>query len=175
VYGSDAVREALLRDVFNDRVWPDLIRLSHDESPFLRFKALLEQEPVVIEGITMTPVLLNHVLPTFGYIVEDEKSAVAIISDTSPTDAVWRVAAAKPHLKAVFLEAAFPNRMAWLADKAGHLTPKLFATEYAKLGRELPVIAVHIKPAFHEEVTAELESLGLPQLIIARPNEVYEW
>ena len=175
VYGSDAVRESLLRDIFNDRVWPDLIRLSYEESPFLRFVGLQPQQSVTIGSLSVTPVLLNHVLPTFGFVVEDDQSAVAFISDTSSTDAIWQVAASKPHLKAVFLEAAFPNGMRWLADKARHLTPELFAQEYAKLGRELPVIAVHIKPAFQDQVIRELESLGLPELIIGKPNEEFEW
>ncbi len=175
VYGSEAVREALLRDVFNDRVWPDLIRLSYEESPFLRFTALHPNQSVTIGKITVTPVSLNHVLPTLGFIVEDEQSAVAIVSDTSATDEIWRAAASKPDLKAVYLEAAFPNRMRWLADKAGHLTPELFAKEYAKLGRQLPVIAVHIKPAFQDEVIAELQALGLGELIIGTPNKEFQW
>ena len=175
VYGSDAVRESLLRDVFNERVWPDLIRLSREESPFLRFVSLQPEEPVTIDSITVTPVTLNHVLPTFGFVVEDAQSAVAFVSDTSSTDAIWQIAAGKPHLKAVYLEAAFPNRMRWLADKAGHLTPELFAKEYEKLGRDLPVVAVHIKPAFQDEVIPELELLGLPELIIGGSNKEFEW
>jgi ribonuclease BN (tRNA processing enzyme) len=175
VYCNDAVRESLLRDVFNDRVWPDLIRLSFEESPFLRFIGLQDHQPVQVDDLRMTPVPLNHVVPTYGFIAEDEQSAIAIISDTSTTDEIWKTASSNDKLKAVFLEAAFPNSMRWLADKAGHLTPEQFSSEYRKLGKDVPVIAIHIKPAFYEEVVKELQALGLSSLKIGGSNAEYEF
>jgi len=170
IYGSENVRETLMSDILNDRTWPDLVRLSLDEFPFLRLVNIEAGQAVSVEGLTVTPIALDHVVPTFGFILEDDTTAIAIVSDTSPTDAIWKAAAARPNLRAVFLESAFPNSMRWLADKAGHLTPELFAMEYAKLGRDVPVIAIHIKPAYHEEVVRELESLGLPSLRIGYPG-----
>src|SRR5438105_3776390 len=82
-------------------------------------------------------------------------------------DALWDVANAAPHLKAVFLEATFPEEMADLAEIAMHLTPRLFAAEVAKLRRPADVFAVHIKPRYYEQVVAELHALGLPNLRIA--------
>ena len=170
IYGSEFVHETLMSDIFNDRVWPDLIQLSLNESPFLRLVSIEPDQSVCVEGLTVTPISLNHVVPTFGFIVEDETTAIAIVSDTSSTDAIWQAAAACTNLRAVFLESAFPNSMRWLADKAGHLTPELFATEYAKLGRDVPVIAIHIKPAFHDQVVGELEALRLAALRIGYPG-----
>jgi hypothetical protein len=64
--------------------------------------------------------------------------------------------------------------MAWLAEKTKHLTPELMRQEYEKLDRRVPVIVVHIKPAYYEEVTAELKAMNLPSLEIATPNREYE-
>ena len=40
VYGSDAVLESLQQDLFNDRVWPDFIRISKGTCEFLRRQEL---------------------------------------------------------------------------------------------------------------------------------------
>ena len=47
--------------------------------------------------------------------------------------------------------------------------------EYAKAGRELSVIAVHIKPQFYEPVVTELLGLNLEKLTISQPNYSYQY
>jgi cAMP phosphodiesterase len=173
VYASQHVVDNLMAHFFNDTVWPDVIRLSREESPFIRFVILEDGKPVQIDGITVTPIPLNHVIPTFGFIVDDGTTAVAFISDTAQTDAIWEYVRNSPRVKAVFLEAAFPNSMAWLAEKAKHLTPSVFLEEYSKAGRSLPVLAVHIKPAFYSAVVSELKQLNLDKLTISQPNQTY--
>lgn len=175
VYGSQAVLDCLRDHVFNELVWPDLERLSTQESPFLRFQLIENGKTVRAAGLDITPVEVNHVVPTHGFLVEDGASAVAILSDTGATDEIWRVAGGKSNLKAVFLEACFPNSMAWLAEKSKHLTPDMFRTEYEKLKKHATVVAVHIKANFRTEVVRELKSLGLPSLQIGRPEVEYEF
>ena len=89
IYCSMTVRECLLQDMFNDRMWPDLIRLSQEESQFLKLVDLTGGETTEVEGVRLTAVELDHVVPVFGFIIEDSDSAIAIISDTGPTDAIW--------------------------------------------------------------------------------------
>ena len=67
-------------------------------------------------------------------------------------------------LKGVFLEASFPNAMADLAVVSKHLTPAMFAAEARKLARQVPFVAVHIKPRFYDQVVAELKRLGHSRL-----------
>ena len=175
VHASEFVQEALGKHFFNECVWPDFLRLSREESPFVTLATLESGEPVVIDELQITPVELDHVVPTLGFLIEDDKSAIAIVSDTSPTDAVWDLARGNVNLKAVFLESAFPNALAWLAEKARHLTPALFLAEYQKLGREVPVIAVHIKPAFYNQVVEELQALGIESPQISESDREYEF
>jgi hypothetical protein len=51
-------------------------------------------------------------------------------------------------MKAVFLEAALPNSMGWLAEKSLHLTPELFGEQVRGVKDGIPVIAVHLKVSF---------------------------
>ncbi len=175
VLASQHTLDVLKAHFFNDVVWPDVVRLSAEESPFVRFVALQDREPVTLENLVVTPIELNHIMPTFGFIVDDGTSAVAFVSDTAPTEAIWEQIQKNPRITAVFLEAAFPDSMGWLAEKAKHLTPTLFREQYLRAGRELPVVAVHIKPAFYDTVVRELQGLNLDKLVISQPNQIYQY
>ncbi len=174
VYAGEPVVMSLRADLFNDRIWPDFIALSQNNSkPFLKLQTLEAGKPIVLDGLKITAVPVHHVVPTFGFIVEDGASAIVISSDTGPTDALWQHANSLPNLKAVFLEVTFPERMAALAKVSAHLTPALFAQEVRKLKRPAPVIAVHIKARFRGEVIQELQALQIPNLQIGKFGTAY--
>ena len=175
VYGSSHVVECLQANVFNERVWPDVSRLSREESPFVKFVVIENTTAVEIGGLTVTPVELDHVVPTFGFLIDDGTSALAVVSDTGPTEQVWELANRNARLKCVMIESAFPNSMGWLADRAKHLTPESMRREYDKLDREVRLIVVHIKPAYYAKVVEELNALNLPVLEISEPNREYEF
>lgn len=175
IYAGAEVIAALRSDFFNERVWPDFVRLSGEESPFLRLVELKAEIPVDVGGVSITPVALNHVVPTFGFLIEDAAAAVAIVCDTLPTERVWQLLGEATNLAAVFIEVSFPNSMQWLADKAKHLTPATVNTELAKLRNPVPAYAVHIKPAFHDKIVAELGDLKRPDIHVAEPGRIYEF
>jgi ribonuclease BN (tRNA processing enzyme) len=175
VYGHDHVLRSLRNDVFNGRLWPDLLQLGDNGSPFVRLQRLEPEEAVIADGLRVTPVFVNHVVPTFGYIVEDDEASVVFCSDTGPTERIWQVAGARQKLKAIFLDASFPARLADIAAAAAHLTPELFGAEVAKLGREVDVIAVHIKPGHRKQVLRELEDLRLDRLHIGTGGREYRF
>jgi cAMP phosphodiesterase len=173
IHGSQAVLDCLRTDVFNDRVWPDLISLSPQEAPFLKLATLEPRKTVQLDELRITPVPVNHVVPTLGFLIEDKEAAVVVVSDTGPTDEIWKYASAAPKLKAVFLEATFPNSMAGLAEVSKHLTPALFAREVQKLSRRVAVIAVHIKARYWSQVVSELEALDIPGVEISQFSRPY--
>lgn len=175
ILASDTVLDDLHKDFFNERVWPDFFALSERRPPFLHRQSIVAFESVEVNRLRVTPVPVNHVVPTFGFIIEDSASSIVIVSDTAATDEIWERANRLTNLKAVFLEASFPNSMSRLADISKHLTPAGFAAEVRKLKPHVPVIAVHIKAPFYAEVVAELEALNLPQLQIARYGEAYRF
>jgi ribonuclease BN (tRNA processing enzyme) len=173
VHASTPVLECCQRDLFNDRVWPDFVALSRDGMPFLKLAPFEPGQTIELDGLRITAVALDHVVPTVGYLIADADSTVVFVSDTGPTEAVWRHANAAPNLKAVFLEATFPNSLTWLAEVSKHLTPALFAREAAKLTRPARLIAVHIKARYRDQVVAELQALNLPRLEIGRFDTPY--
>lgn len=175
VHGSRAVLDCLRQDLFNNRLWPDFVELSLTNPPFLQMHELEEQKTLEVSGLKITAIPMDHVVPTHGFIVEDEKSCVVFAGDTGPTSALWKEANRRKNVAAVFLECSFPESMAWLADTAKHLTPSQFAEETKKLDHSAPFHAVHIKSFCYEEILAELDALGQPHIHVGKPNHVYEY
>jgi cAMP phosphodiesterase len=175
VYGSEAVLDSLRRHVFNDRLWPDFIRLSEERPPFLKLQRLEPGRTVEVDGLRVTPVAVDHAVPALGFLVEDDTSAVVFPSDTGPTAEIWERANALPNLKAVFLEATFPDAQAKLADVACHLTPARFAGEMRKVRSPVRFIAVHINPRAFPSVVQELLALGLDNLEIGQAGKTYSF
>ncbi len=169
IHGTEEVLECCQRDLFNERIWPDFLALSaRNDKPFLRMSRVVPGQTLTLEGLRIRAVNLNHVVPTVGYLVADDHSAAAFVSDTGPTEEVWELANATPNLKGVFLEATFPNEMEWLAAVSRHLTPLQVAHEVKKLKRPVRIIITHIKPRYQKQVIAELQGLGIPSLEIAQ-------
>jgi cAMP phosphodiesterase len=168
ILGSEPVLECLRSDFFNDRVWPNLTEPVDRSAPFYRFQTLRSGEPVELDGLRITPIDVDHTVPTHGFVIEDGRSSFVIASDTAPTEELWRVANQRENLRAVFLEASFPDSLAWLAQLSKHLTPASLAREARKLKHPTRIIAVHIKAQHYDQVVAELEGLQMPNLELAR-------
>ncbi len=169
VYASRNVWDCLSRDVFNDRLWADLSGIASEEGQFYTPIELQSESTFQIAGLSITPVSVDHSVPTLGFLVEDDRVAVLIVSDTGPTERIWELARQQlfyTKLKAVFLECSFSNSFEWLAKKTAHLCPRLFAAEFAKLPLNLSIrpIAVHLKGWLCETIEAELAQLSLPGL-----------
>lgn len=177
IYGSSSVISALREFVFNDQVWPNFenIRLINDSGPTLEFRQLEARQTMNIAGIDVTAIPVNHIVPTFGLLVQNSATTVAFTSDTYSTEELWKTASEDRNLKAVFAEVSFPNEMAKLAEASKHLTPELLAVELGKLNREVDVYAVHIKPAYRADVIRQLAALGKPRVSVAEIDRVYEW
>ncbi|MDA0831942.1 MAG: 3',5'-cyclic-nucleotide phosphodiesterase [Planctomycetota bacterium] len=180
VYGSRHTLSLLRNSVFNGRIWPNLEKLSIDGEPFVRFETIRPLESFSINGYRITAVKLNHTIPTLGYIVEETRgrrqtSAVAIVSDTGPTKEIWRQLKSIRNLKAVFLECSFPDDTIELAKLTRHLTPTLFRRQIENLSPSVRVLAVHLKPAFREQITEEFSAMKFPNAEIGKLETTYNF
>jgi ribonuclease BN (tRNA processing enzyme) len=174
VHGNAHVLDTLRKDVFNNRLVPDFLHISTFRPPYLRLNELRGGHPLDLAGLRVTPVDVDHAVPTLGFVIEDEESVAVFPSDTGPTDAIWDVVNRKGKPATVFLECTFPGSMGWLADVAKHLTPALFAAEMRKLRRAARYVAVHLHPRHRETVVAELEAMRLPYVEVGRFGVVYD-
>jgi cAMP phosphodiesterase len=159
------VVHGLQRHIFNTDVYPDFFRIPTPEHPTLTSSCLKPGNVYSFSGIEVTPILVNHTVPTTGFIVQDRSSAFVYSGDTYSTDELWHEAHRIPHLTAALIECSFPNSMSELARISKHLTPALLAQEVRKLDRDdISLYAYHLKPAYKDEIIHELRELHIPGL-----------
>lgn len=149
--------------LFNNDLWPDFTRIPSQLSPAVKLVQIEPRTPFTSNHLTLTPIPVNHTVPTCGFLVEERGGgAVLFTSDTGPTDEVWEWANRSENLKALIVEVSFPSRLQRVADVSLHLTPATLARELAKLRRHVPVYLYHLKPRHLEELRAELAKTSFP-------------
>lgn len=169
----EPVVQALRSHAFNNVLWPDFTAIPSPESPVLRFRTLAEEAEQRVGDLWVTPVAVDHTVPTVGFIVHDGETGFVYSGDTGPTDALWRAARGLRGLKAVILECAFPNRLDGLAAAAKHLTPALVQREMDRIPKDLPVWIFHLKPQFQQETCEELARIDPARLQILEQGKTY--
>ena len=173
IVSVDEVIDILKKHFFNDHLWPDFTRLPNGENPILRYQSLSVGAPMTVEGLKVTAVRVNHIVPAIGFIVEDDRSALVYSGDTWETDEIWKIASGIDRLKAVFVESSFPDQLARLAEISGHLTPQLSYREFQKMKRpDIPLYIYHIKPPYLSEVRAQIKGLKNKKVRLLRDGQV---
>ena len=176
VHATSEVIETLERDIFNWTVYPRFSELSNDKGRVMEYVPFRVGEEFKVAHLRVVAVPVNHIVPTVGLIVSDEKTTVAFSSDTYETEEFWQVVNRTPRLDALLIEASFPDSMAQLAEVSRHFTPALLRKELRKLDHNgLDILAVHLKPAYRDKLVEELKALAIPKLRIMEPGHTYEW
>ena len=165
VHASTECARTLRQNVFNNTLWPDFTVIPTAKNPVLRVKSFRAGATFKIGRYTVESIPVSHPVESCGFVVSDGQATVAVSGDTGPTDRLWEVLNRTKKLKAVLLEASFPNSLQRLADISGHLTPQTVKAELAKFRRNgAHVLLYHLKPAFVPQLKQELA--GLPVEIL---------
>ncbi len=175
IYASGPTIYAVRKHLFNNASWPDFSRMPNNLLPAIRFRELSAEVPVFVEGVKFTPVPVDHLVPTFGYLIEQGGAAVLWSSDTGPTTRLWEIANQTPNLAAVCIDTSFDNSMQEIADLSLHLTPRTLGLELEKLERDVRVIVHHIKPPCIDRVREEVTALGDPRIEFLEQGRSYEF
>ena len=176
VYATPEVIELLERDIFNWNVYPRFSELKNEYGPVMEYVPIPIGREFKAAHLTVTAVAVNHIVPTIGLIVADENSTVAFSSDTYETQRFWDMVNDASRVKALLIEASFPDSMSNLAEVSRHFTPASLKRELGKLHHNgLEILAVHIKPAYRETIIEELHALGIPGLEVMEPGRTYSF
>ena len=176
IYATPEVIDLLERDIFNWNVYPRFSELKNDYGPVMEYVPIPIGEKFKVAHLTVTAVPVNHIVPTVGLIVADHKTTVAFSSDTYETEDFWKLVNRSTSVKALLIEASFPDSMASLAEVSRHFTPASLKRELGKLSHNgLEILAVHIKPAYRETIIEQLTALKIPGLGVMEPGRNYEF
>ena len=174
VWGTSEVIASLKSSFFNDTIWPDFTQMTSDmqPSPVVTFHSMPEEEPMPIEDSIVTMVRVNHVVPSTAFFIEKNNKTLLHVGDTGPTERIWSLGRKMANLRAVVLEASFPNRLQELADLSHHLTPQTLVKEVEKLGNpSVPILVTHLKPQYREEIIKELKKIKGCRLKILKDGD----
>ena len=108
IHATQEIIDALERDVFNWNVYPRFSRLRNDYGPVMEYLPIPISEEFTVAHLRVTAIPVDHVVPTVGLIVSDEKATVAFSSDTAETQEFWDVINRVPRLDALMVESSFP-------------------------------------------------------------------
>lgn len=177
IWASEKVIQALKAHIFNEVTWPDFSELPTKENPTIVFCPIEAEKTFTIGHLQVTPVLVTHVVPTFGFVIECTRSNVSMVytSDTTTTDRLWEVANGLRNLKAVIADCSFPNAYDELARISGHMTPKMLGEDLKKLKHTCEILVYHLKPNFEEVLLKELNALGIAKMHCELQSKIFEW
>ena len=177
VSGLPSVIHGLRKHVFNDLVFPNFFHRQGSRHAILHAQELETQKEISAPGgIRVTPVQVNHTVETVGYVIRDDAAAWIYSGDTHLTEEIWQVAAHTSNLQGIFIEVSFPDAMMDIAIQSKHLTPKLLAQEYKKIGKpDLPVFVYHMKPTVRAQIIEEIAALGIERVTVLEEGQEIEF
>lgn len=176
VHATQVVIDSLERDVFNWNVYPRFSELTNEHGAVMQYVPIPVGKEFQVAHLRVTAASVNHIVPTVGLLISDERTTVAFSSDTAETEEFWELLNRTPHVDALLIEASFPNAMAELAEVTRHFTPASLQQELKKLSHNgLDILTVHLKPTYREKLIEELKALGIPKLSVMEPGRNYTW
>jgi cAMP phosphodiesterase len=175
IHASEETVYAIRKYLFNNATWPDFTRLPNHLVPAVRFEEFQSEEPLTVEGVTFTPIPVDHLVPTHGFLIEQDGAAILWSSDTGPTRRFWEIANRTPNLKALCIDTSFDNSLQQVADLSLHLTPQTLELELRKLERRVPVLLHHLKPPCVTRIHEEVRALRNPDLAFLEQGKEYKF
>ncbi len=165
--------DAVKKHLFNKEMWFEAFVIP---IPLITDHPLETGRPVDVAGYRVTGFPLHHTVPSTGWLVDDGRSAVFFAGDTDEESCLGAVVkAAEGRLRAVFLEASFPDEDAAFAKMTGHLTPAGHRRAASAVPAGVPVFVSHVKPGFEDRIGAQVKSGGNPAIRIVRSGESLEF
>ena len=175
VHGLEETVEAIRTHLMNNVVWFAAFDLPTVASPFIAATSIAPHETQACGEYRITALPVLHTVPALSYLVDDGKCSVLLNADTGGGGFLEHLPEGTSPLRAVFLEASFPNRMRDFAVLTGHLTPEMLGEEVAPLAPDVEVLVTHMKPGFEEELRREVAALGRPHTRCLVDGDVLEY
>ncbi|MBQ9578208.1 MAG: 3',5'-cyclic-nucleotide phosphodiesterase [Ottowia sp.] len=158
--------DTLRRHMFNGEVWPDFSRLPSPSRPAMRFHMLDAGQVREVAGRVIEVLPANHCVPAVGYAVRARRGGNTpcwvFSGDTGVCPTFWK-RISRMDVGALFIETAFSNRCAELAQLSLHMTPAMLADCLERLPPDVdvdyPIYVTHLKPSETQLILSELKDL----------------
>lgn len=152
---------SLRRFIVNEIIWPEIEKVVINGVQMVEFHSLRNFETVEISGVRVTPLPVNHAVPTVGFCIHGDERDMVFISDMiNASEEVWDWINEQERLKYFISEAAFPNHLEEIARISKHMTPVMLQEACRNVRQPgVEFYATHIKPLYYEMVSKEIGEL----------------
>jgi cAMP phosphodiesterase len=175
LHGLPETLQVIRTHLMNGDTWFKAFDLPSTESPFVSANPMKAGDVRKVGRYTVHAFDVPHTVPAISYLFDDGRVSVVINADTGGGGVFKNLPKGISPLRAVFLEASFPNRMRDFAKMTGHLTPELLGVECEDLPPDCEVVVTHLKPGFEVEMAREIYDLGRSGVRPCRDEDVFEW
>ena len=175
IHATSEVIEVLERHIFNWEIYPKFSELQNKNGPVMVYQPFTVGKEFSVKHLSITPLAVNHRVPTAGFIISDGSSSIAMSGDTWKMEGFWPNVNTQG-ISALLIECAFPNELEELAAISHHLTPKSLEAEIGKFTRtDCPIYIINIKPAYRETVIGQIKDLRSDKINILEVGRVYDF
>ncbi|HDQ26371.1 MAG TPA: 3',5'-cyclic-nucleotide phosphodiesterase [bacterium] len=177
IYGAKSAVDAVKTHLMNNVIWPDFTKIKNfGGNPVFEYKPLPVNKWIKAGEYKIKLIPVNHTVPTTGMLIGHKNRYLLYSGDTKETSGIWKEAGKLgSKLKAVFVETAFPDSLAFLGEASGHLVPSTLKKQLDKLGpKQKPKIFVyHVKPEYVAQVKKELSRIRGRKIRVLDEGGVY--
>lgn len=169
---ADAIRSGLL----NGATWPDMEKINLKGVPALSFNIVEPFKPFTVAGETLTPLPVEHGVPTVGYCLHGKKENFVFCSDmVDAPDAFWKYLSKLENFHRMSMEISFPNEMEEIAKVSYHMTPRMLARHLPKLPETvINVFYNHVKVEHEEAIRIQVHEDMHPRVTALRQGMVLD-
>lgn len=162
IYASKQSIQNLKEHFFNNKIWPDFsnINLSNGK-PAIIYNEINLGDRIVIDGITIEPVVSYHATGSYGFILTYEENSIYFTSDTYYHDDIIKLINSRTDIKQVIADVSFDSACDKLAIESKHLTPKLLKKIQDETREDVIFHVYHIKYCYKEKIEEELKKLNI--------------
>lgn len=163
VYGLPQTIESFRRNIMNWDIWPEFgsLKLPLTDEYAIEYVEIYPEHNLEIEGYSILPIMSNHTVPTLSLVIKKDGRGFVYTSDTHKNPRLWQMVQKDTQIKLVLVDVSFPSYLSKIAYASLHNTPQSLKEDLELLERaDVRIYAIHLKPAYEEEITYELKAMN---------------
>ncbi|MBI5181658.1 MAG: 3',5'-cyclic-nucleotide phosphodiesterase [Nitrospirae bacterium] len=174
IVGIKEVIDGLRNHMLNNIIWPDFTAIP---PAVIKLRIIEEGKFEKVGDFEVKAIRVNHTVPTTGFIIKKDDTAILYSSDTKETVNIWAEAKKTMNLKAAIIETSFPSSAQKIADSSGHFTPAGLIREAAKLDSlDIPIYIYHLKSQYDMDLMKkEIMTIKTHKIIFLEDGKEYEF
>lgn len=118
--------DSIRTNFFNDSIWPNMENIMIGDKPAVHFNIIKPFQTVTIGEISITPLPVQHGLPTLAFCLHGDRENFVFCADMiDAPETFWQYLNTLDNFHSMTMEISFPNEMEKLAKQSYHLTPQM--------------------------------------------------